>query len=413
MGAFPCLNLRWKIIFLSLILVAGLIGVEIIRWRSRATEIFRNEGCEVQAGIKELRSRDGRRPPLLDQSIDGNGWEFYAWTLQHVVEAFSSDGHPEFPGGPPLDLERYLLAHIPLVNALRQALRCNRVVVDGYEDNAMGQLLASHVLLGRIGILGMTLTSVARGLHQAGRDREAFEILLIVLGMTSDLRRDGNGSDASGTLEVERRALKVLKEILSSHSVGAYELSNGIEVIKRLRSGRPSIHENVYVEGLGQRETILISERAGRNFFVWESHASWKYMFSRSFKRAAGLQALKEIFRELEQLKALPPWQWTRNLANATHDRRFKEFFVNLEDIEPLYAKEVGAQTEISLLHVATAIAWFQEERGANPISLDEIVPRYLESVPLCPATGQPLEYEHGRVWSPGSPKEAWTVKCR
>jgi hypothetical protein len=64
--------------------------------------------------------------------------------------------------------------------------------------------------------------------------------------------------------------------------------------------------------------------------------------------------------------------------------------------------RDLVSRMTLTLLRVATAVAWYQAEKGVFPATLEELVPKYLPRVPVCPLTGMPLGYRPGCVWSPG-----------
>jgi hypothetical protein len=64
-------------------------------------------------------------------------------------------------------------------------------------------------------------------------------------------------------------------------------------------------------------------------------------------------------------------------------------------------------KTDVDAAAIATALARFRVERGAWPVSLDELVPTYLATLPLDRETDLPLRYavtDAGpKVWSTGA----------
>jgi len=52
------------------------------------------------------------------------------------------------------------------------------------------------------------------------------------------------------------------------------------------------------------------------------------------------------------------------------------------------------------------AIAWYEAEKGVYPAALNDLVPKYLPTVPDCPLTGLPLRYTAGKVWSVGADRK-------
>ena len=67
-----------------------------------------------------------------------------------------------------------------------------------------------------------------------------------------------------------------------------------------------------------------------------------------------------------------------------------------------VYLLDGVARMRWTLMRVATAVAWYESEKGQVPERLEELIPRYLPRVPICPLTGLPLGYRHGTVWSVG-----------
>jgi hypothetical protein len=70
----------------------------------------------------------------------------------------------------------------------------------------------------------------------------------------------------------------------------------------------------------------------------------------------------------------------------------------------PLLAKAVSAEILPDFARLAWALGAFREARGELPASLGDLVPAYLDAVPLDPFDGKPLRYskEKGIVWSVG-----------
>ncbi len=61
---------------------------------------------------------------------------------------------------------------------------------------------------------------------------------------------------------------------------------------------------------------------------------------------------------------------------------------------------EATARLDMVLWRLAVGIAWFEAETGNMPARLQDLVPRYVPAIPLCPYTGRPFEGEPGLVRS-------------
>ena len=67
----------------------------------------------------------------------------------------------------------------------------------------------------------------------------------------------------------------------------------------------------------------------------------------------------------------------------------------------------------------ATAIAWYEAEKGSPPQCLEALVPRYLPELPVCPFTGKTIPYADGRLiakgwgWHSETEGVTWSVRRR
>jgi len=86
----------------------------------------------------------------------------------------------------------------------------------------------------------------------------------------------------------------------------------------------------------------------------------------------------------------LPPHRRRRVLGRAVADTLL---MVVLPNVANATRADVDARQRQDVLQLALALAWRHAETGEYPTSLDELVPRYIERIPIDRFTNEPLVY--------------------
>jgi hypothetical protein len=177
-----------------------------------------------------------------------------------------------------------------------------------------------------------------------------------------------------------------------------------------LRSIRPDMADGYDVEdAMGRRGLVdlVLAQEIGKPILYrvdWEAR-HWRFLFSRRVLFAAALPVVQQYYDGMVRLRSHPPHEWEAAAAGI-QEAGLRSRHPLVEMLLPALTKasrrEALAQMSWTLMRVATAIAWYEAEKGMPPASLRDLVPRYIASVPDCPLTGKPLGYAPGKVWSYG-----------
>ena len=132
---------------------------------------------------------------------------------------------------------------------------------------------------------------------------------------------------------------------------------------------------------------------------------AWRYLFSQRLCIAAAFDPLEQRYRADAALRELSfPERRVACLAPdpAPAPDRNPVAAALMPSTRRVILHDIGAQADWMLMRTSVALAWYEAERRAPAARLEDLVPRYLQRLPECPFTGQPLRYREGKVWSLG-----------
>ena len=397
-------------------MIAVIAGFGVYVWvdaQGRATAVFREHEKDLAAKIAALRGRKGSHPPIFGGVIPGNGWCAFVRALEgfRAIPETDAEQVPELNGSveekdysPPTTLDPIFARHAAPFDELRLALRHSEVdPAYVYEE---GQSLPLEHIPHAIRAAKF-LTGVASNHHRAGRDSETVDPLLMGLGMAQDVGRDGPILSALFQIVCEANAIEAWRETLRSHGLSTGDLARAAEGMDALRIRRPEFGESCRIEGIMARRTLVIMGLTGLDSAHFElagfwAGRSWRYLFSRRLAYAGAFPDYERFYRELEGIPKLPVHEREGASLKAQVGGPNPLTRVVLPAVAKGYRRDAIAQMNWTLMRAATAVAWFEAEKGAMPASLADLVPRFMPSVPVCPLTSKPLGYAPGKVWSYG-----------
>jgi hypothetical protein len=400
----------------SILAVTAGVYLDALRRAERTLERHRISLAERAARFDGM---DRRRPPAFGPAREGNAWEHYgpAFDAIGAIPNDLADAIPEIEGTvdprdvPPDEhlLENLFLEHAAQFEAIRKGARSRLVdpglvILDGPGmrlPHITNSIRASRFITG-------ALTHAWR----LGREGEALELAALGLAMAQDIGRGRLLVYSLVQIVCEGIPIYAVRDLLANHSLSAEELSSFAARLDRLDASRPDLMESWPGEDLWIRSALCSTpwEDFERGGWVPSKstpiHPTWRCLFSQRITRAQALSIHASVFDHLTKLAGVPSWQreseclaWAREAEswrNPLVDRMLPAF-------GRTFQRDALALVQRALLRVSVAIAWFEAEQGRYPKQLEELVPRYLPRVPLCPFTGLPLVTRDGKVWSVGA----------
>lgn len=406
---------RWKWV---LGVVAGLgLAFGGILWSAhrRADVVFERHGRLVAEALAAVRARPTARPPLLEPSISGNGWSSYLAALAGIeaIPDAEIDQIPTINGDPTFipdreQLEKIFTKYSPLVDQLRQAAR--HETFDPSYDFESG--------------LTMDLTNVSQAIraarylsdlaifeHEEGRGGAALDTVGLGVAMAEDTGRAGVIVHQLVMIVCEGIAANTVREVLAGHSFQAAELESFARKLDRLWKARPTVADAFVAEDATVRRTLIDFGTKGPTAPMLGTiqtelpPRSWRYLFSYRLAYAGALGETEQLFQDSHRVGALEPSLRTAAMEKVSQramDSRNPVIRSMFPVLGKIYLRDNVAQLNWTMMRVATAIAWYEAEKGREPEKLEDLVPRYLSRVPRCPLSGLPLGYREGVVWSAG-----------
>ena len=409
---------RIRVVWISLCILATATAALFLYlyWggQRRATEIFAAQTPEIEREIARLESIRIERPGFWDGSVPGNGWDYYTQAFARLAALPTSAldwGNLralQEPVRPYEDAKHALEEFRPVLHLLRQAQRADRLEIHRrYRYYRQWDMESSY---DQLGVFHRCLLKLSESLHSGHEDAKALEILMLSLGTSTDLLRGKSLMYSPYGQEYEGHGIRAIRFLLSNHSLTAEDLAKAVAFVDRLDGSRSTVRDRLIAEDASLRMATLESERKRSDFFVWEENVSWHHLWSARLARAAALIQLKKAFSDLAQVEPRPVSEWVPAATEIAHDPSFRMVAVTLEDAVEDYRKEAQRRLSLRLLRTALAIAWHQADTGRLPVSLGDLVPKYLADMPHHDRDGQALQYEPGKLWTEGTRKHPWTI---
>ncbi len=408
-GLAPWRRCRSKVVRVVLLTI-GIAGAVVFwqcsQWQHSATLTFQRHSEYLQSRKSVMAPREIRRPARIAPSREGEAWDFYAPALLNART---------FPGGwawiPTIDEHRRLVLQCqPILQNLRSAQSVNTLTF----PLAAGSQAASELdLLGGIHGLSYILLRVARGFHAQQKDRECFDILALLLGTCSDMRRDTQSGliGAQWSLDIELQGMEGLRQLFGEYSLSPPDLDYLSSIVRFLRVSRSALHGNISAQGPFWRSQILDQERQGDSLSPFSRSATWRFAFSARLERASTLDTLERVWERLRALENAPPSRWLGEVDAITREDGSESIPVGT--IRRAYECELDALREWELLTIALGIARFQAKEGTPPASLQVLPHDILDSLPQCPHGAEQFLYRIDEVWCAEKPNHKWVVAQR
>ena len=150
-------------------------------------------------------------------------------------------------------------------------------------------------------------------------------------------------------------------------------------------------------------ERLILSQKPG-----WRSLYSRAVLFSRLLNR---LEDQRDWCLAVESLPL--PERWPRLLAEGWPPAP-RDFLAFVHVERGILRMEARSAQRRQQLRTALAVARYGASTGRLPERLEELVPKYLSSVPRSPLTDAPLSYDAGTVAAEveDTNLQKWTVKA-
>jgi len=408
----------WKIVLGmtgTMVLVLGLLAGDAHRRAAATLAWYR---ADLEKRTAEFRARDPARPSPAGEGLEGNAWDHYGPALKAIADVPDelADLVPEIEGvvdpeeKPPDDhaLHNLFREYSRPLEDLERGTRCRTVKPPGISFEPSASIPASEALRTEKWMAGIISHS-----HRMGLEREGLAAARTALAFSQDFGRSGLLIHSLIQCVGESITTFALQDVLSSHGISVPELVAFADALDRLAAGRPDFldcwpGEVIYAE---QQLLNLPWEAFDNSGFSLGSPPrrtrlpSWRCLFSREITRAQALGLLIPRLTQAMALRGLPPWE--RVAAAPPHSKDSESVGNLMADALSVSVWNVVHRDAVTLLgrvllRVSVAIAWYEGERGRYPERLEDLVPRFLSKVPVCPLTGLPLRYQGGKVWSVG-----------
>ncbi|HUR38914.1 MAG TPA: hypothetical protein VM222_05450 [Planctomycetota bacterium] len=408
----------WKlplVLFGTMSLVLGLVVGDAHR---RAAATLERHRVDFEQKAARFRGRDHARPPSFGEPIDGNAWEHYGPALTALLAVPDElanlvpiiEGSPDIEGDPPDEhaLHNLFREYAPHVAAMERGARCRKVEIPGFSFEPTGHLPAGEALRASKWIAGILSHS-----HRMAREAEALAAARLGLAFAQDFGRSGMPVHSLIQCVGESVTTFALQEALGSHAFNASELSGFAQTLDRLDAGRPDVADCLAGEALYVQHQLLnlpwkdfeSSTVSLGSTKTQRLHPSWRCLFSKDITRARALGISIPRLKRAMELRGLPPWE--RIAASPPLSKDAESSGNELSDILGMSTRRFFYRDAVTLLgrvllRVSVALARYEAEESRYPERLEDLVPRHLAKVPVCPLTGLPLRYEAGKVWSVG-----------
>jgi hypothetical protein len=415
----------WKIVLAVASIIVLTVGGLVLDAHRRAAALLDREREVAKAEVAAYLKRDPSRPSASRDPIDGNAWDNYGPAIlavqaipDELVELF-----PQLNGEfseieiPPDDhaLHNLILQIRPEMERLRKGTRCRTVWFRQQTLDLTDDLPATGVIR-----TCKVLAGVVAHEHRMGRDDESLRAAALGLEFAQDYGRTELLISALVHFVGEGTILNELKEMFADGPVDPTLLTDFAGTLERLEASRPEFM-NCWPGEQAFMKRVMIDAPWDGLFPRWmglgapakPAHVwpGWRMLFSERIARAQAVVRLNDCFQQIEGLRPLTSWERVAaaealdhsNHPSGPHGSNGNPLLdAVLPSIGRSFQRDAVARLQRTLLRLAVAVARYEADNGHLPAALQDLVPKYVREIPLCPMTGLPLHYKDGRIWSVG-----------
>ena len=362
---------------------------------------------EMEAEIARWRSEGHPRPPLFGDPLPDDAIDHYrraaarvraltAGQMKIFYEVYGADPLKELPASDLADLRS--LARLCAEDVIL-GLRCAAFHRDRDYESGMRRF---HV--DAISEAWDPLLAGAEAERREGDAATALRHLTAVLGLYGDASR-GVETYHLTTLPPLDLPFRFWQRILGGPPLPAAELERALRALDRIEAALPTAFDALRHQHVLERIDLVLAYRGRERNWASETELSWRHAGSRALLTCELLRALERQKADLDELVHLPLRE--RVAAGRTHDREYFDGPHIGEDrlwmgIQDSLWRDVVIRLQLRLMRAATAAAWHEADTGRLPAALEELVPRRLAEIPICPMSGAPFRYADGRLWAFG-----------
>jgi hypothetical protein len=308
---------RVRVLFLMISVVVLSAGAAAVWLWVRAAIDARWSGLERKVGELhgQTLSRDGSRPVLRGQALDGDAWKDYSVALQSITLPSSQEMANALslysaydPKVAPSRVISAVQAHSAAIDALRLGARRREVRVprEWTAGKSMSRPTGNETTLVEVAVCK------ARLLASEGKAEEALELLLDVCQFCRDFAY--NGDYPYSTLAAMNRALTGMRVLIASGMLPPEQLDQLAHSLEILDLSFPSYGHMVMNEALCWGYSFLSDEDPAKRMV--KPHADsesgaigpgWRCLFSRRLAKARAFETILSVC-ELQTKLAQGPW---------------------------------------------------------------------------------------------------------
>jgi len=366
----------WIVIGVGVILAAVFIGIA-LGVRAKTSKAVQVERDKLKDRMAVLRAERVLRPNLFEPAEEGNAWDVFTKALEPFaglpeadIEAISAyfNGEPEADRG---KVDGHLAAALPHLDELKRALRRSWVEPDyRYEQGSelMIPQLNSSIRAARY------LAAAAKRDHEQGKGEDAVSDILAVLGVADYIAVKAILVSELVAIVCRAIAHTALKAILSDHDLPTAALGRLARSMDRLESAKSDFQDCL------RREDIVA--RCTARTFGERGDAQSQAIAARFF-------SIQDRFmEELERLAKLPAWEREeagKKIVQEIVDTKSPLHLLLVPQVGLAWRNQWLSEAEWAVARVAVAVACFQADRGNNPASPNDLVPKYVAKIPADP----------------------------
>jgi hypothetical protein len=196
----------------------------------------------------------------------------------------------------------------------------------------------------------------------------------------------------------EERELRGWKQILQDEHPPSDELRHVARRLDQLLAARPSARDVILGESVLDRQEVLQWLRGGDgSYWMLVEGPGWRELYSKTLLAAKALHQLRDLEVLVLGIEGLPVLEREAR-AIEEGQKNLRTSRLTRSDLAAregaLFQGERILRTEWALARTATAIARFRAERKRHPGLLKELVPDYLEEVPVNAYTGASFAWD-------------------